>query len=102
MRTFSGNPLIFHDSILGVLAVFSRSVTSDREFAWLRAFADSAAVAIANAHAFEEIEALKSQLELENEYLRDEIREAHPFGGMIGKSPGFHKLIQAGEIGRAD
>ena len=66
VRTFSGHPLIFRDEILGVLAVFSRDQAGDREFAWLHAFADSAAVAIANARAFEQIEALRSQLELEN------------------------------------
>ena len=98
VRTFSGHPLIFRDEILGVLAVFSRAVTSDQEFAWLRAFADSAAVAIANARAFDEIEGLKAQLELENEYLRDEIRTTHAFGDMIGQSPGFLKVSQQVEL----
>lgn len=98
VRTFSGHPLIFRDEILGVLGVFSRTVTSDQEFAWLRAFADSAAVAIANARAFEEIEALKAQLELENEYLRDEIRTTHAFGDMIGNSPGFRKVLEQVEL----
>ena len=94
VRSFSGHPLIFRDEILGVLAVFSRSVTSDQEFAWLRAFADHAAVAIINAGAFEEIEALKSQLELENEFLREEIRTAHASGPMVGHSPGLQKVLQ--------
>jgi len=93
VRSFSGHPLIFGDEILGVLAVFSRSVTSDQEFAWLRAFADHAAVAITNASAFEEIEALRSQLELENEYLRDEIRTTHTFGPMVGQSAGLRKVL---------
>ena len=92
VRSFAGHPLIFRDEILGVLAVFSRSAMNDKEFAWLRAFADNAAVAIANAHAFEEIEALTSQLELENEYLRDEIRN-HAFGEMVGNSPGLQKVL---------
>jgi GAF domain-containing protein len=98
VRSFSGHPLIFRDEILGVLAVFSRSLVNDQEFAWLRAFADSAAVAIANARAFEEIEALKSQLELENEYLRDEIRTAHAVGGIVGHSPGLQKVLQHAEL----
>ncbi len=98
IRSFSGHPLIFRDEILGVLAVFSRSLTTDQEFAWLRAFADSAAVAIANARAFEEIESLKSQLELENEYLRDEIRAAHAFGGIVGQSPGLQKVLKQVEL----
>ena len=98
VRSFCGHPLIFRDEILGVLAVFSRSIVNEQEFAWLRAFADSAAVAIANASAFEEIETLKSQLELENEYLRDEIRHAHAFGGIVGQSPGLQKVLKQVEL----
>lgn len=98
VRSFSGHPLIFRDEILGVLAVFSRSETTDQEFAWLRAFADNAAVAIANARAFEEIEALRQQLELDNEYLRDEIRTTHSFDGMVGQSLGLQKVLEQVEL----
>ena len=45
---------------------------------WLRIFADHIAVALVNARAFEENERLKAQLELENTYLREEVREAGP------------------------
>lgn len=96
--SFSGHPLKFKEDILGVLAVFSRSETGDQDFAWMRAFADSAAVAIANAAAFEEIELLRSQLALENEYLRDEIRETHSYGGIVGQSPGLRKILQQVEL----
>jgi transcriptional regulator with GAF, ATPase, and Fis domain len=71
---------------------------SGRDFAWMRAFADSAAVAIANAAAFEEIEALRSQLALENEYLRDEIRATHGFGDIVGQSPGLQKVLRQVEL----
>lgn len=98
VRSFSGHPLKFKDEILGVLAVFSRSETKDQEFDWLRAFADSAAVAIANASAFEEVETLRSQLALENEYLRDEIRTTHGIGGIVGQSLGLQKVLQQVEL----
>lgn len=94
VRSYSGHPLIFRDEILGVMAVFSRTHVSDQEFSWLRAFADNAAVAIANARAFEEINSLRHQLELENEYLRDEIRTTQALGGMIGQSPGLQKVLK--------
>jgi transcriptional regulator with GAF, ATPase, and Fis domain len=96
--SFSGHPLKFREKVLGVLAVFSRAQIDQREFDWLRAFADSAGVAIANAEAFEEIEALRSQLELENEYLRGEISAVHGFGGIIGRSPGLQKALQQVEL----
>lgn len=98
VNAFCGHPLVFRDEILGVLAVFSRSSVTEQQFAWLRAFADSAAVAIANANAFAEIESLKSQLELENEYLRDEIRGSHSVGGIVGQSLGLQKALQQIEL----
>ena len=48
IRSFAGQPLIFRGEILGALAVFSRTELSEREFGWLRTFADHAAVAITN------------------------------------------------------
>jgi len=39
-----------------------------------------------NGHAFEEIEALRKRLELENEYLREEAVGARAFGELIGQS----------------
>lgn len=94
VKSFCGHPLKFKDEILGVLAVFSRCPIGEQECAWLHAFADSSAVAIANARAFEEIEALRAQLELENEYLRDEIRTAQGFGGIVGGSRGLRKVLE--------
>ena len=94
VKSFCGYPLAFRNEILGVLAVFSRSRVEEQQCNWLHAFADSAAVAIANARAFEEIEALRNQLELENEYLRDEIRSSHSVGGIIGESLGLKKVLE--------
>jgi len=94
VRSFAGFPLKFQDEILGVLGVFSRSEINDQEFAWLQAFADNAAVAITNARAFEEIEALTKKLELENDYLRNEVRSEFSPAGMVGSSPAFQKALE--------
>jgi len=75
IKGFAGHPLIFRGEVVGVLAVFSRKPVLTQQFQWLRLFADQAAVAIANAKAFEEIENLRQRLELENEYLRAEVKE---------------------------
>ncbi|MDA0660931.1 MAG: sigma 54-interacting transcriptional regulator [Planctomycetota bacterium] len=96
--SFLGHPLKFRDEILGVLAVFSRSETSDQEFAWLRVFADSAAVAIANATAFEEIESLRKRLEQENEYLREEVQQAAVFGDLLGQAPALQAVTHQIEL----
>ena len=63
--------MCFKGEVLGVVAVFSRRRIERRELGWLRVFADHAAVAIANARAFQEIEDLKNRLERERDYLRE-------------------------------
>jgi PAS domain S-box-containing protein len=59
---FAGHPLIFRDKLLGVIGVFSREILGQQEFTWLGLFANQAAVAIANARAFEEVERLRRDL----------------------------------------
>jgi transcriptional regulator with GAF, ATPase, and Fis domain len=92
IRSFGGQPLIFRGEVLGVLGVFSREPGDRQTFAWLRTFADHAAVAIAHARALGEIERLKEGLELENTYLRDELRRSAPHG-FIGESPALRKVL---------
>ncbi len=96
--SFAGHPLVFRGQILGVLAVFSRDRLGPLDFDWLRAFADQAAVAIANARAFEEIERLRRQLESENKYLREEVDEARLFGDIIGTSAALRKVLEQIEL----
>ena len=43
--------------------------------------------------AFEEIEVLKSQLELHNTYLQEEVVEAKAFGDLVGQSSGLRHLV---------
>jgi transcriptional regulator with GAF, ATPase, and Fis domain len=103
IRSFVGHPLRFREEILGVLGVFTRERLGPEKVAWLRLFADHAAVAIANARAFEEIEQLHGRLELENEYLREEVKVAHGFGEIVGASPALRKVLdQVGLVGPAD
>ncbi len=94
IHTVAAQPLTFHGEVLGVLAIFDKGVLGDEDFRWLRVFADHAAVSIANARAFAEIESLRARLEEENKYLCEEIRSAHNFGDIIGESPGLRKVMQ--------
>ena len=91
--SFGGQPLIYNGEILGVLGVFNREPCDRRTFAWLRTFADHAAIAIAHARALRQIEGLKEQLELENTYLREDRRSDAP-DGIIGASPALRNVIE--------
>ncbi|MDR2056372.1 MAG: sigma 54-interacting transcriptional regulator [Desulfovibrio sp.] len=97
VQSFAGQPLVCRDEVLGVLSVFTRERLEQGALDMLRMVADHLAYAIANAHAFETITKLKKQIEEENAYLREEIKEAQSFYGIIGKSQGveyIRKLIQ--------
>ncbi len=92
IRGFGGQPLVFQGEVLGVLAVFTREPLDASAFAWLRMIADHAAQALANARAFEQIESLREQLALENEYLRQEVGTGD--AAMVGESPAMTSLAE--------
>jgi transcriptional regulator with GAF, ATPase, and Fis domain len=98
IRTFAGHPLLCRGQLLGVLALFSRNDLTEEEFALLRTFADHAAVAIWNARAFAELDDLRRKLELENEYLVEEIKTEARFGEIIGNSKPLEKVLQQVEL----
>jgi len=89
---FAGQPLVHHGEVLGVLAVFSRGGLGDGCIDWLRMVANHLAAAIANARAFEEIDALRARLESENDYLKEEVRGVHALGDLIGASPALEAV----------
>jgi transcriptional regulator with GAF, ATPase, and Fis domain len=98
IRGFHGQPIIYKGEILGVLAVFDREPVTNEATVWFRMIADHVAVAIANARAFEEIERLKAQLELENTFLKEEVLEAQNFGEIVGQSPAIANLVEQIEL----
>jgi len=93
IASFVGQPLVFHDETLGVLAVFRREPIDEQEFRWLRMFADQAASAIAGARAFSELERLRQQLESHNAYLQEEVDAALAFGSMVGRSRALRRVL---------
>jgi transcriptional regulator with GAF, ATPase, and Fis domain len=77
---------LFHGKVLGVLAIFLRREIDLNTEKLQRMIADHLAMAIANAEAFEKIESLKGQLELENEYLRMKLEGTQSYGDIVGTS----------------
>jgi transcriptional regulator with GAF, ATPase, and Fis domain len=98
ITAFAGQPLVFDDETIGVLGLFSRARLDARDASWLRMFADHAAAAIANIRAYEEIKRLRSQLQFENAYLREEVNDALAFGEIVGESPALKKTLQQVEL----
>jgi len=93
--SFLGTPLIKNDEVLGVLVTYVRMEPLPQGEVWSQVLADFTASAIANTQAFETIETLRKQLEIENEYLRKEVIETSAFGDIIGQSAGVHAVIRS-------
>ncbi|MBK9166645.1 MAG: sigma 54-interacting transcriptional regulator [Bryobacterales bacterium] len=98
LTSFVGHPLRFRSQVLGVFAVFLKAGPSETCFRWLRMFADHAALALANARAYEEIERLTQELELERDYLREEVAETGSFGEILGSSPALDRMLRQLEM----
>ncbi|MFN0104428.1 MAG: sigma 54-interacting transcriptional regulator [Bryobacteraceae bacterium] len=94
LASFAGRPLIFRGEVLGVLAVFRRVKAEDACWRWIGTLADAASVAVANARAFDEAEALRRELELERDYLREEVEEAGSFGEILGRSAALDRALR--------
>jgi transcriptional regulator with GAF, ATPase, and Fis domain len=98
IRGFNAQPIKFKNEVLGVLATFTCIPTPDEGPAWLRIFADEIAGAIVNARAFEQIERLRTHLELEVSYLQEEVRDARAMGDIIGQNAATQHLLRQIEL----
>ena len=61
---------------------------------FLQLVANQVAVAVENALAFGEIEALKDKLAKEKAYLEEEVRTEHDFGDIVGESRALHDALK--------
>lgn len=89
---FSGKPLAVRDEVLGVLGIFSRVEFDPSMSAMASVLANHAAISIANARAFAEVERLRRALEAENELLRADLSATGAFGEIIGSSPAIRAV----------
>jgi transcriptional regulator with GAF, ATPase, and Fis domain len=87
-------PIRHRETVLGLFAVLLRAEPGPAAQTVTRVLADHLGAAIANARAFAEIERLRQQLELHNEYLREEIVAEGNFGGIIGQGPAINNTLQ--------
>jgi transcriptional regulator with GAF, ATPase, and Fis domain len=103
IESFAGQPLAFRGQVLGVVALFSRRRLEVEDLKWLRVFADHAAVAIANARAFEEIERMKERAERERDYLREAVRTALQQDNIVAASDKMKRVLeQAEQVAQTD
>jgi formate hydrogenlyase transcriptional activator len=89
-------PLISHGRKLGIAGVSSTQVGrfTHEDLELFNRIAGQIAIAVENALAFSEIEALKNKLASEKLYLEAEIRTEHNFEEIIGSSPSFKRILK--------
>ncbi|MGH9969743.1 MAG: sigma 54-interacting transcriptional regulator [Pyrinomonadaceae bacterium] len=98
-------PLISHDRSLGILGVASllENAFAAEDSELLTQVGKQVAIAVENALAFREIDALKNQLKEEKLYLEEEIRTEYNFQEIVGNSPALKRVLQDVEtVARTD
>jgi transcriptional regulator with GAF, ATPase, and Fis domain len=93
VRRCAATAISFRGEILGVVAIFSRAQLTKDRHVWQQIFSDHFGAAIANARAFEEIQRLKAQLEMQNAYLEEEVVQAKAFGELVGQSQALRHIV---------
>ncbi len=89
-------PLISHDRVLGVLGVgrLNENGFAEDDAALLTEVGKQVAIAVENALAYREIDALKNKLQEEKLYLQEEIRTEYNFEEIVGTSATLKRALQ--------
>jgi formate hydrogenlyase transcriptional activator len=90
----AGYPLEVQGELLGTISYLAERAITPEEFDVLGIFADQAAMAIKSAQLFAELERYKDRLQVENEYLQDEIRADSGFEHIVGDSGALRAVLR--------
>src|SRR4029077_4726947 len=93
-------PLISKGEAFGSLNLASKRVDTfnEQEVELLSQVATQIAIAVKNALAFKEIDALKDKLAVEKLYLEEEIRSEFNFEEIVGESPVLKRALAQVEL----
>ncbi len=89
-------PLISHDHVLGVLGVgrLNENAFTEDDAELLTEVGKQVAIAVENALAYREIDALRNKLQEEKLYLQEEIRTEYNFDEIVGTSATLKRALQ--------
>ena len=93
-------PLITHGRTFGTINLASRNpdAFTPAEVELIQQVGAQVAIALENALAFKEIDALKDKLAVEKHYLEEEIRSEFNFEEIIGESPAIRRTLAQVEL----
>jgi formate hydrogenlyase transcriptional activator len=95
VRSYVSLPLLKRGELLGVVDFISFELRSfdQGEVQLLQDVSEIVSIAVSNALAFEEIKALKEQLQAENRLLQDEIVQRSIFEEIVGSSQSLRNVL---------
>ena len=96
VQSYCWLPLTTARRRLGALVFTSKqpAMYDDADVQFLQHVVNQVAVAVENALAFQEIQALKDKLASEKAYLEEEVRTEHEFGDIVGESPVLRAVLK--------
>jgi formate hydrogenlyase transcriptional activator len=96
VQSYCWLPLTTARRQLGTLVLTSKQASTydTADVGFLQHVANQVAVAVENALAFQEIEALQDKLAKENAYLEEEVRTEHNFAEIIGQSAALRRVLK--------
>src|SRR5437867_1922710 len=97
IKSYIGLPLMKHGKLIGIVEFLSKEKRNytDDEVQLLQDVSELVSIAVANALAYEEINALKEQLQIENRLLQDEIVQRSIYEEIIGSSTSLQRVLAA-------
>jgi formate hydrogenlyase transcriptional activator len=97
VRSYVSLPLLKRGKVLGAVDFisFEKRVFNGSEVQLLQDVSEIVSIAVSNALAYEEIKALKEQLQAENRLLQDEIVQRSIFEEIVGSSQSLRRLLES-------
>ncbi|HYR90829.1 MAG TPA: sigma 54-interacting transcriptional regulator [Terriglobia bacterium] len=97
VQSYISLPLIRRDDVIGAVdfIAFEKRAFDDSEVQLLQDVLEIVSIAVSNALAYEEITALKEQLQAENRLLQDEIVQRSIFEEIVGSSQSLRHVLGA-------
>ena len=105
IRSYVALPLTKHGELLGVVDFVSLEARTftNQELRLLQDVSDMVSIAVSNALAYEQINVLKEQLQVENRMLQDEIVQRSIYEEIVGSSPSLQRVLSAiDKVARTD
>ncbi|HET9132604.1 MAG TPA: sigma 54-interacting transcriptional regulator, partial [Terriglobia bacterium] len=97
VRSYISLPLLKHGALLGAVDFisFEKRLFEDGAVQLLQDVSEIVSITVSNALAYEEIRALKEQLQAENRLLQDEIVQRSIFEEIVGSSQSLRNVLGA-------